>query len=78
MSSRTPQWQHSEYLILIQNLMVIALGIFEIKAIVDQVLVRELGFSLSILLLLFAVISIIKTLSTKGDHREYFDYQPRA
>jgi signal transduction histidine kinase/FixJ family two-component response regulator len=53
-SSQPPQWQHSEYLILIQNLVVITLGIFEIKAIVDQVLVRELGFALSILLLLLA------------------------
>lgn len=54
MTNQSPQWQHSEYLVLILNLMLIAIGIFEFKAIVDHIPVRELGFALSILLLIVA------------------------
>lgn len=54
MTNQPPQWQHSEYLVLILNLMLITIGIFEFKAIVDRVPVRELGFALSLLLMIAA------------------------
>lgn len=48
------EWQQADYLVLIQNLIVISLGVFAIKAILDQIWLREVFFCLAISLTLLA------------------------
>ncbi|MCP5334284.1 MAG: response regulator [Oceanospirillaceae bacterium] len=59
------EWQQADYLVLIQNLIVISLGVFAIKAILDQIWPREVVFCLAICLTLLARFL---------DHQRYYGF----